>query len=203
MSTYLRHLTPTSALVGVGEAWVLTVETLDATSDVLSSVVVPTAAVTNPAGVVTAPAMVEMTTGVWSLTTTVGVAGRWVATVATPEDVASAAAYAAGVTTAAGMPTVDDVAHYLRDASSGWSVTELTRALSAERAAQRAKCGERAAYPDDLREALMRRVARNLAMRGLPLAVNMGDADTASTILPGNDPEVRRLEAPWRKLSVG
>jgi hypothetical protein len=203
MSTYLRHLTPTGALVGVGEAWVLTVETLDATSDVLSSVVAPTATVTDPAGVVTTPAMVEVTTGMWSLTTTVGVAGRWVAVVATPEDAAPAAAYAAGVTTAGGMPTVDDVAHYLRDAASGWSMAELTRAFNAERTAQRGKCGERAVYPDDLREALMRRVARNLAMRGLPLAVNVGDADTASTILPGNDPEVRRLEAPWRKLSIG
>ena len=58
-------------------------------------------------------------------------------------------------------------------------------------------------YPKDLRQALLRRVQRNLALRALPLAVLQGDAEAGSTILPGKDLEVRRLEGPFRRLLVG
>lgn len=85
---------------------------------------------------------------------------------------------------------------------------ELQGALDAETAAQAARCR----LPDpvsadpvsaDLDEALKRRCARNLAMRRIPLAVPQGDAESGPTIIPGNDPEVRRLEAPYRKRKVG
>jgi hypothetical protein len=46
-------------------------------------------------------------------------------------------------------------------------------------------------------------VARNLAMRGLPVAVLRGDGEAGDTILPGRDPEVRRFEAPYRRLKMG
>jgi len=84
-----------------------------------------------------------------------------------------------------------------------WSTTAITDAFNAERSAQRDKCGERNPYPDSLREALLRRVARNLAMRRLPLAMAGGDADGGPAIIPGNDPEVRRLERPYRRLVIG
>lgn len=57
----------------------------------------------------------------------------------------------------------------------------------------------------DLVEALCRRVARNLAMRKLPLGVQPVITDVAATgvQISGNDPEVRRLETPFRRRFVG
>lgn len=58
-------------------------------------------------------------------------------------------------------------------------------------------------YPADLAEAVCRRVARNLALRNLPLAVLRGDAEAGGNTLPGKDPEIRRLEGPYRRLPSG
>jgi Arc/MetJ family transcription regulator len=80
---------------------------------------------------------------------------------------------------------------------------ELDDALAAETQAQWDVCRVPAAYPASLRQALLRRCARNLALRGLPLAVLRGDGESGDTVLPGNDPEVRRFERPWRRLKVG
>lgn len=54
------------------------------------------------------------------------------------------------------------------------------------------------AFPTPLRSAIFRRVARALALKGIPLAVLQGDAEAGTTYLPSNDPEVRRLERPYR-----
>lgn len=99
-----------------------------------------------------------------------------------------------------GLPTITDVKAYM-DATQ-WSDVELQGALNAEQVAQ-AKVCRVASYSDDLREALLRRVQVNLAKRALPLAVLQGDAEAGNTILPGRDPEVRRLEGPNRKAVVG
>jgi hypothetical protein len=116
--------------------------------------------------------------------------------VSTPEDALDFAVYAYAPGTA---PTLAEVVAYL----GGRNVTGVDGAYRAELGAQRDKCGERAEYPDQLREALYRRVSRNLAMRQLPLAMSGGDAEAGPALIPGNDPEVRRLEAPWRRLVVG
>lgn len=60
-------------------------------------------------------------------------------------------------------------------------------------------------YPAALREALLRRVARNLAMRKLPLGVQpiITDAAAAGVYIGGTDPEVKRLEAPYRRRVLG
>jgi hypothetical protein len=105
-------------------------------------------------------------------------------------------------------PTLQEVKDYLDSIQAGQSATfsdaVLTDALNAEKAAQRARCRIPAAYPYDLGQALKRRVQRNLAMRSLPLAVLQGDADVgSSTFLPGDDPEVRRYERPYRRMVVG
>lgn len=100
------------------------------------------------------------------------------------------------------MVTVDDMRAY--DSSlSGHSDASVQGAIDAETAAQGTRCRLPDPVPSDLTEALKRRVVRNLAMRRLPLAMLQGDADGGSTLLPTNDPEVRRLEAPHRRLSVG
>ncbi|GAB3817460.1 hypothetical protein [Kribbella italica] len=101
-------------------------------------------------------------------------------------------------------PDISAVKNYLGVTSA--SDEAIESALAAETAAQAVVCRIPAApedYPDDLAEALCRRVARNLALRKIPLAVLLGDAESGSTILPGRDPEVRRYEAPHRRLVVG
>lgn len=60
-------------------------------------------------------------------------------------------------------------------------------------------------YVDDLIEAVYRRVAHNLALRALPLGVQASMTDTAiaQTRVGGTDAEVARLEAPYRRRTVG
>lgn len=190
-------------LLPAGGQWCIQVETRD-TSGYRTNAVTPTLVITLPDGSTTAPVFTATRiTGVWDATYTTAVVGRFLARAATPEDAVDAAAFVAGPTTSGGMPNVSDVAHYLRGGASSWSTTELQEELDGEASAQRDRCGIPAVYPPALRKALLRRVQRALAMRALPLAVMQGDADGGASILPGNDPEVRRLEGPHRKRTVG
>lgn len=109
-------------------------------------------------------------------------------------------------------PTPAEVAAYLGDEST-WDEDAITSALDAEKAAQAGVCripidpdpDQPADLPADLTEALMRRVAHNLALRQLPLGVqaNLSEGGVATNKVGGTDAEVRRLERPWRKLVVG
>lgn len=104
-------------------------------------------------------------------------------------------------------PDLNAVKAYLGDASSSWDDDELEAALAAEAAAQTAACrvpDSGAAWPADLAEALCRRVAVNLAVRGLPLGLQSTVTETAIGIsrVGGGDREVDRLEAPYRRLSI-
>lgn len=88
-----------------------------------------------------------------------------------------------------------------------WGDTAVGEALAAETTAQAAavKASAIEAYSDDLREALCNRVARNLALRPLPLGVqaNITDQAVATTRVGGLGAEVRRLEGPYRKVLFG
>lgn len=116
-------------------------------------------------------------------------------------------------------PTLTDTKSYLGydnpDVASrpSWSDADVLRALEAEIAAQKAACkfppdpalpAEPLPYPKDLKEALFRRVSRNLNMKPLPLGYQNYNTEfgTVATRV-GSDPEVRRLEAPHRRLVVG
>lgn len=57
------------------------------------------------------------------------------------------------------------------------------------------------AHPASLREALLRHCARNLAMRRIPLGIV--ESDVYSLRVSANDSEIKRLEAPFRRLAVG
>lgn len=101
-----------------------------------------------------------------------------------------------------GPTLLEAVKDYLT--ATGTTATEdaIKDALAAEKANQARVCRvDPANYPDDLAQALKRRVARNLAMRNLPLGV-MSD-ELGATRLGSNDPEVRRLEKPFKKLVMG
>lgn len=140
--------------------------------------------------------------GVYEAPFTLEQPGRYVfAWVTLDPDTASATAVEA--VAPGSLPDRDALIAYLGSAAEQWQFTELDDALAAEIAAQARVCRVGAGYPADLRQALLRRVQRNLALRALPLAVLQGDAETGSTILPGRDPEVRRLEAPHRRVTVG
>lgn len=93
------------------------------------------------------------------------------------------------------VPTLAQVATRL-----GKTEAEVTEARAAEVADQASRCRVDP-YNDALAEALHRRVARNLAMRNLPLGVQIDE--TGGTRIGSTDPEVRRLEGPYRKLVVG
>lgn len=99
------------------------------------------------------------------------------------------------------IPTLPDVQAYLVANGLVYDDTIVTQALAGETAAQARRCRVGTPMEDDLAEALRRRVARNLAMRAIPLGVMAGDE--GGTPLGSNDPEVRRLELPYRKLVMG
>ncbi|SCF06514.1 hypothetical protein [Micromonospora mirobrigensis] len=192
----------TSVLLPVGGLWVIEVKTTDSDGYAVDSA--PSVTVTLPGGTTSAPTVGQVTTGRYRVEYIASTTGRYVArVVSATHGAVDFAAYVAATTAGTGMPTTDDVAAYLRESAASWSTDDLQDALDAESAAQRSVCRVGAVYPDDLRQALLRRVQRNLSMRQLPLAVLTGDADTGASILPGRDPEVRRLEAPHRKLVMG
>ena len=113
-------------------------------------------------------------------------------------------------------PDLAAVKAYLDLADGLADDAEISSALAAETAAQAAVCtipvvpvdpddpdaGD--VYADDIAEALFRRVAHNLALRGLPLGVqaSLADGYVATNRVGGTDAEVRRLEAPYRKLVI-
>lgn len=105
------------------------------------------------------------------------------------------------------MPAPDRAAVRAYLGTSSATDAQIDSALAAELRAQRRICrvptDPAAVWDADLTEAACRRVARNLAMRGIPLAVFQGDADGGSLVPPGRDPEVRRLEGPLRRLKFG
>lgn len=102
------------------------------------------------------------------------------------------------------VPDVPEVETYLGEDGGSWSTDQVTGAYAAEKAAQASVCkvpADTEEWPADLAEALMRRVAHNLALRALPLGIAPSIADGAVALARpgGTDAEVRRLEAPYRK----
>lgn len=110
-------------------------------------------------------------------------------------------------------PTVEDVEAYLAQAGVTYAETDVESALDAETAAQAAVVrfpadpeapADPLPYPSDLLEALLRRTHRLLTLRAIPLGYQQSATEfgTAQTRI-GLDIEIRRLEAPHRKLVLG
>lgn len=95
-----------------------------------------------------------------------------------------------------------DVKAYL--GATSYSDDEIAGALLAETIAQARAC-RTDDFTYDLQEALCRRVARNLAARSVPVTSfsSFGDGGGTVTRVPHRDPEVVRLEKPYRRLTVG
>lgn len=186
----------------VDDLWTIQVQVTDIEGEQAEDTLIFT--VTDPAGATLLPTVVDDGCGWYSAAVTVDAAGRWVAAIAgLVYGAAAATAYASGIVDAAGMPVLADVDEYLGNHSH--SDDELQDALDAEAANQRKVCRVPAEYGADLRQALLRRVARNLAMRRQKLGLILpGDegSDRASFI-PRLDAEIRRFEGPYRRLKVG
>lgn len=198
----VRALSSTAVELPISGVWALVVAVTDSAG--CPADVTPTVTVTLPGGTTATPAPEEISAGVWRAEYVVGAAGRYIARVVTPANgAADFAAYASATVAAGDMPDLADVLNYL-----GWDEDnengDAAEALAAQSAAQRRRCRVGAVYDADLRGALYRRCARHIAMKGIPLAVLRGDAESGSaTILPGRDPVVRDLEGPHRKLVMG
>lgn len=102
------------------------------------------------------------------------------------------------------MATIDDLKTYLGPTAAKYTDDVLMSVIATETAAQAAKVNYPVVASPLLAEALLRRCQRNLAMRALPIGLTdvQGDADTRSYV-PSSDPEIRRLEGPFRKLVLG
>lgn len=206
----VRATDPDSVDLPVGGVWSLGVAVTDADGCRIEDTV--TVTVTPPTGGPDTPAVTALGNGEYRAVYVTAAAGRYVARATTASNgAADFTAYVTAVVAAAGMPTLIDLRGdpeadpptlgYLKRTSA--TDEEIQEALDAEAANQRRMCKMPAAYGADLRSALMRRVARHLAMKGIPLAVLLGDAETGSTVPPSQDPEVRRFERPYRRLKVG
>lgn len=167
----------------------------------------PVVTVTLPDGVTTATPEVEQPSPYcyrYQAWYTPLVAGRFTARAVTAEN--GVADLLLLVITASASPTAADLDDWLGgETEHSWTDADLTAALAAETLAQMRVCRVPATYPPDLHEALLRRAARSLAMRRQLTAEprGEGDVDLPAVLSPYTDPEIRRLEKPYRRIQVG
>lgn len=189
----------TSRTVLVGGSWVLRV--LVRADDLTPSGTTPEVTVTSPAGVVSTPTPESTVPGVWRATVPTPAPGRWTAMVAADGAAVAFVAHATAVTGGDDMPDVDECNDYIGEHS--YTDEQVQQKLDQETDHQFRVCRVPAAYPPALRGALLRRVQRALHMTHLALAVRESQDGESQIVVPGRDPEVRRLEGPWRKVTIG
>jgi hypothetical protein len=195
--------TEQSQTLDVGDEWVISVAILDDDGDPTDATV--GIIVTTPSGLISSPTVTEDETGLYTSTFTTAEEGRHLAVATSSGDVVGVCAFTAWTsspTDADAMPTISEVSLYLGENS--WSNDELTDALAAEAplSGHAARC--RPFTRPTWREALKRRVARNLAARAVPVATFTSfEGGGTSTRVPMLDAEIARLEAPYRKRRVG
>jgi hypothetical protein len=215
----VRVVSGGSANLPVGGVWEMTLAVTGLVEDGgLPADELPVVTVTLPGGGTDTPTAAEVCSGVYAVAYVIAAAGRHTARAVTATlGAADLTAYATAIVPASGMPALVDLVGnrgvpvgvepvsfgYLGKTS--FTDEQVEDALAAEAADQRGRCTVPAAYPADLAQALMRRVAVNLARRALPLGVLQGDAEAGSTssFLPYRDPEVRRFESKYPRMIVG
>lgn len=195
-------LSATSVDTSPGDVWAIAVLVTDADGDATDAVT-PVVTVTLPDASTTVPVVEYVTSGVYRIGYTLGGAGRYLASVvAAGYGAEDFAAYVTAVRTGTGLPTAQNFRDYTDEDYGSWSDEDIEAAIATEAAAQRNVCRVGAAIPDDLWEAILRRVRVNLTRRAQPVLVTV-DGDGTNSFLPVRDPEVRRLEGPYRKLVMG
>ena len=188
-----------SDTLNVGNQWVIAVAVRDL-DGCYTDAVTPVVTITLPDASTVTPTLERADTGLYRTTHTVAAAGRYICSaVAAGYGSADLALNVSAVTTGTGVPSVDEYKNYVKQDFGSWDDEEIEATLLSEASAQRAVCRVGAVIPPDLREAVMRRVRVNLSRRNLPVLVTV-DSEGNNTFLPTNDPEVRRLERPYRKV---
>lgn len=106
-----------------------------------------------------------------------------------------------------GYPDLAEVRAWLGTPDTVISDEQLQMVLDAEAAAQTIACtvpADPLLLPADLHAALLRRCARAVAARGVPLGLAGGEAyEFGPTRLPGFDAEIERLEGGRRRFVFG
>ena len=106
----------------------------------------------------------------------------------------------------ASPPPVDDVRAWIKVPATLLTDEQLAQVVNAEALIQARLCRVPAdpdALPPDLVQAIYRRVAREVAARGIPLGMLAADAEFGTARLGRFDAEIERLEGPNRKFIVG
>lgn len=188
------------SVLDVGDTWVIGLEVADGST--------VAATVTNPSGSTSSPTPVVVAEGTVSISVLLDEEGRYLAvvTVTPVEDPQYIHGYTVWAQSPTGaMPTVANIKGYLDSAGgTSWDDAEIQDALDAETLAQARVCNIPAAYPDDLAQALKRRVARNLAARQVPIAqVTSFDGGQTVQRVQRLDAEVIRFEGPFLKVTFG
>lgn len=105
---------------------------------------------------------------------------------------------------AATIPTVTDVRSWTSVTVQSLSDVQIQQIIDAETAMQAALCRwVEDDYPVNLAQAMLRRCAREIAGRQLPLGLTADTAgEYAPVRLPAYDVEIERLESPNRVIAV-
>ena len=117
-----------------------------------------------------------------------------------------------------GLPSIETIRHWLQVSATMVDDEELARVSWAEVRGQINACRvpmispaddpvdvpepDYDAWPSDLVQALLRRVGRQLAARGIPLGL-VGEGEYGPARLPSFDAEIERLEGPLRRFAFG
>lgn len=181
----------------VGDTWLLGVEVrndLEPHELVNANVAVT---VTRPDTSTATPTVVQDEAGRYHAGYVLAAPGRHFAVAAVSGAVVDVVTFAVDAETPGGPPTLAAVKTYLGTSVSSWSDAEITSALAAEQADQAKICRVGAVFPADLSEALKRRVARNLFLRGLPAGTQSAEGVISRV---GLDSEIERLEGKYRRF---
>lgn len=197
----VRARSNTSVNLPVSGEWVIDVRVLDADGCGVDTDV-PVVTVTLPTGGTATPTPEANSGGLYRVSYVVGTVGRYVArVVTTTHGAADFTAYVTATVAGTAMPAISDLDNYM--VTHSFTDDQLQEALDAEAAAQRRVCKVPAAYPADLRSALLRRGQFHLAMMKYKVGIIGADNPDVDPTRVGFDSEVRRLEGPYRRLVFG
>ena len=100
-------------------------------------------------------------------------------------------------------PPIEDVRTWIQVPVTIMENDQLQKVIDAETLLQARACTTGAELTPDLVQAIYRRVAREVAARGVPLGILGADSEYGPTRLSQFDAEIARLEGPSRKIVFG
>jgi hypothetical protein len=98
---------------------------------------------------------------------------------------------------AGGYPSLAEIRGWIQVPATVLDDTELEWVAAGEQTAQAVLDWGAGDLPDDAHQAFLRRVARSVAAKGIPLGILAADAEFGTVRLSRWEPEIDRLEAPY------